>query len=508
MKKYSLDSVFYLMYRYVWIVCAVVILLEIVFTAYNSIQTVRQSSEDTMYATKHELENKLNVTWKLADALGKDILLSDTSISLEERAKLLKPYNDVYDLFLIGITDEKGKITSTYDDIPGNIGERDYFKKVIATGTSVITDAFPAGADNTTLNYTICVPYFDNSDTPSGTIIMSIPFDGVNETIVKYSPANGFMFTLLSSNNEIMAEYDESLLGTEFSDLVNDSIYISEPKKELIDSVEQGEIGNYWTIQNGKLLYVSYVPIEHTPWKLLISIDAISSNKMVFLVLILKSFLLCVLLFSISYFGEKFAKSKLKGMEVLLSQISKLQDNLREEKLIMTDTFKEFAEVSQSGLLDSLTGLPTRLGVEHKLKNKDCDFEKKQGVFVIIDVDNLKGINDTYGHKVGDLAISSIGKKLKSIAAEYGGIASRFGGDEFIVCFFGINTKSIVELLWKSFQIDLELKQSVLSIHSSIGAAEYPECGTNFQQLFICADKALYEAKLAGKDCYCFYDLK
>lgn len=506
MKKYSIDAVFSMMYRYVWIICGTVFLMEAIFTVYNVMVTIRQSSEDIMEATKHELENKLNVTWKLADAFARDNVLTDTSVSLEERALHLKPYDEVYDLFLIGITDDKGKITSTYDDIPGDIGNRDYFKKVIATGESAITDVFPAGADGSTLNYTICVPYYDKSDTPSGTILMSIPFDGVNQTITKYSPASGFMFTLLSSTNTVMAEQDGSIIGKDFSELIRESSFVSLNADKIISAVESGQSGSYWTIDSGRLLYVNYAQIERTSWKFLTSIDVLSSNKTVFAVLISKILILIMVLFFITYLGKKFAMNKLKAINALVQQVTKLQDNLRQEKFLTTDAFTEFAEISQSGLLDSLSGLPTRRGLEHQLKTIFTTKEDNtRGVLLIIDIDDLKSINDKYGHEAGDMAISAFGKEFKALITDYKGIAGRFGGDEFIAYFPDVKPQFIAQILIDAFRITIDLGTVGVPVHSSIGAAAYPECGTDFQKLYICADKALYKAKAAGKDCYHVY---
>lgn len=194
----TFEHVLSFIFKYVWVLCAFILLLELISTGYTAFLFLQTRAESIAKSTKMQVEHKLNITWKLADALAQDLILSDTAISLEKRALYLKPYNQIYELFLIGITDTKGVITSSYDDIPGNIGYRDYFKRVVSTGEAEITDAFPAGADSNTLNYTICVPYRDRqSQQIGGTLIMSIPFVGLNDIIVQTLPGNDITFSLL-----------------------------------------------------------------------------------------------------------------------------------------------------------------------------------------------------------------------------------------------------------------------------------------------------------------------
>lgn len=502
-KRNSIDAIFNRLLNWIWVIFLVVVVLEIAFTINSSVGLTKSSSADIMRATKFELENKLNVTWKLADALAKDLRLSDTSISLEERALYLKPYNDAYGLFLIGITDDKGKITSSYDDIPGDIGYRDYFKEVMQTGNSAITDAFPAGADGTTLNYTICVPYYDEGSTPAGTIIMSIPFDGVNEIITGALRESSFMFTLLGSDKAVMAEREENLLGLNFADILHNSSYISVDAGQVMGDVSSSGEGSYWTIDSGKILYASYAPITRTPWTLITSIDVWQYCRDTFIALILK-FILIFFIFGALYFvGKRYIKVKFSETSKLVSQMEDLKKILREEKLITSDTVEELIDISRSGLLDSLTSLPTRLGVKKMLSFKMAQLAPNtQAMFLLIDLDDLKSLNDSYGHYVGDRAIAAFGENLRQWANEVDGIVGRFGGDEFIAFFTSEEHTTIVKKLMKMLHIELEEKGRKIYIHASIGGAVYPICGTTFQELYEAADKALYLSKNKGKDCY------
>lgn len=507
MKKYSIDDIFGTLLKYLWLICTAVFVLEIIFTVNMAAIFTKNTSGDIMFATRNELENKLNVTWKLADAMAQDVILTNTSISLEERALFLSPYNEVYELFLIGITDENGRITSTYDNIPGEIGYRDYFKQAMETGESVITDAFPAGADGTTLNYTICVPYFDGRVSPAGVIIMSIPFDGVNEMITNVSSTSGYMFTLLGSDHKVMAEADKSLVGVDFSQMLEDSVFVSTDREQVVKSVEEEKNGTYWTVENGRLLYVAYAPISRTPWTLLTSIDVLESCKPIVLSAVVKLFLLILVFSGVSYLGKKYMATKLADTGSMLKQMEKLQDNLREEKLITSDTLEELVSISKSGLIDSLTGLPTRFSVKKMIDEQLEKIEKNaDGILVLIDLDDLKSINDTYGHVAGDRAIAAFGESLRSWAKETGGAVGRFGGDEFIAFLSGGDYYAVVDKMMNELNIEIKERDSSILLHASAGVAQYPACGDDFQQLYIAADTAMYKAKRNGKNCYVFYD--
>lgn len=146
--------------------------------------------------------------------------------------------------------------------------------------------------------------------------------------------------------------------------------------------------------------------------------------------------------------------------------------------------------ISKNGLLDSLTNLPTRLGIKKIVDRQIEQLSKNaQGAFVLIDLDDLKTLNDTYGHTTGDTAIASFGKALKIWAKENDCIAGRFGGDEFIAFFTGENQKKIVEEILAALRIEFEENGKKIFLHASIGVATYPNCGMDFQQLYIAADK-------------------
>lgn len=135
--------------------------------------------------------------------------------------------------------------------------------------------------------------------------------------------------------------------------------------------------------------------------------------------------------------------------------------------------------------------------------------EKDIHAFCMIDVDNFKSINDTYGHIFGDAVLTEISSKLKgSFEKEH--IVSRYGGDEFTI--FIKNAPSLDYIIEKGELINELLKEIYVGDHSerqittSVGIAVYPQAGKTQKILMKHADIALYYSKNAGKSCYHIYN--
>lgn len=127
----------------------------------------------------------------------------------------------------------------------------------------------------------------------------------------------------------------------------------------------------------------------------------------------------------------------------------------------------------------------------------------KDYVLVIIDLDYFKTINDTYGHNFGNLALQHIAAKLKAVLRKSDVIA-RIGGDEFLVFFeeHPSQDTTINRIFTSLIEPFNNLQLSV-----SIGVAKTKDCGKNYEDLFNCADRALYKAKNGGKHCIRYYDI-
>ena len=153
---------------------------------------------------------------------------------------------------------------------------------------------------------------------------------------------------------------------------------------------------------------------------------------------------------------------------------------------------------------DELTKLYNRRGFMN-FAQKALDFAretKKTGSIIFFDMDGLKIINDTYGHKSGDVAIQSTGEVLRE-AFHKSDLVAHLSGDEFAVMAMGFakeNMKIFRERIETLFQKKKEEKNLPFNLSASIGIAEYNAENTDLQKLLMIADQEMYVEKKAKHD--------
>jgi diguanylate cyclase (GGDEF)-like protein len=156
-------------------------------------------------------------------------------------------------------------------------------------------------------------------------------------------------------------------------------------------------------------------------------------------------------------------------------------------------------------ITDSLSGLYTHGFFQENLSKEltKAKYENKPCSILIIDVDFFKKINDTYGHPQGDALLKQLGGILRSVARKED-ILCRYGGDEFTVTMTNTNRISAVILAEKIRttveEYEFVLKGQVAHITISGGVASFPEDAQAKKELIECSDKALYQAKQAGRN--------
>ncbi len=171
--------------------------------------------------------------------------------------------------------------------------------------------------------------------------------------------------------------------------------------------------------------------------------------------------------------------------------------NIHEQKLL--------EERSQR---DLLTGCFNKISAEQLMLERIKRSPDGTHALFIIDIDNFKGINDNLGHFFGDEVLREIADGLHTVFRE-GDIIARIGGDEFVVFLENITDMALLE---KKADSILAVYQRTYSgeykdyvISGSVGVALYPNHGNNYETLYQNADKALYQAKLLGKNRYIPY---
>lgn len=176
--------------------------------------------------------------------------------------------------------------------------------------------------------------------------------------------------------------------------------------------------------------------------------------------------------------------------------------------VIATEDVTQQVEMKRRAERDGMTGLLNRGTAEAIIRGKIAS-GNSNGILIVLDLDDLKGINDTLGHNGGDQAIISIADTLKAHFRETDVIV-RFGGDEFVVFLPGAAASSdaiavsIAGLLRKLSGIAIG-ENGQRRIHCSVGCAVQTDGNTSFDTLYRQADTALYHVKRTGKNNFAFY---
>lgn len=152
--------------------------------------------------------------------------------------------------------------------------------------------------------------------------------------------------------------------------------------------------------------------------------------------------------------------------------------------------------------IDFLTGLPMRNLGERLIAQK---MQVSDGCLTFFDMDNLKKVNDIYGHKYGDQVLKLLGNTIAQHAEN--GITCRLGGDEFLLFLPEITKEEAEECIGRIFESFTTKKENEVEIRDTSLSAGLCEClkGEPFAECYVKADKALYYVKQNGKNMYAFY---
>ncbi len=218
-------------------------------------------------------------------------------------------------------------------------------------------------------------------------------------------------------------------------------------------------------------------------------------------------------------------KSDMMGKRIELEAIRKdgvripieLQVNVLEinEQILFTSFLRDITDRKQLESLlknearnDPLTGLPNRRKLEEILPIAVQRAKANQTTLSIlfVDLDGFKGVNDTYGHNVGDMLLREVANRIDK-STRQSDMVARYAGDEFIIVLEGVgqvaDANRIAEKVLRSISEPFHFNQITLNITVSIGIAYYtsehsPETQPN--ELIRQADKAMYTAKKNGKN--------
>ena len=160
---------------------------------------------------------------------------------------------------------------------------------------------------------------------------------------------------------------------------------------------------------------------------------------------------------------------------------------------------------------DVLTNLPNRRTFSERIQH-EIDLAVRHNTMlavVFIDIDNFKTINDSLGHATGDLVLQAVASRLRA-CLRVGDTVARIGGDEFVVLLEGNSKREtfdrVATKLAQSLSTAIDIGGQEMYVAVSMGISVFPHDGADSETLLRNADTAMYRAKMAGRNCWRFFD--
>lgn len=202
---------------------------------------------------------------------------------------------------------------------------------------------------------------------------------------------------------------------------------------------------------------------------------------------------------------EQFRDVEERRSDTAQKRIVQLTQRLQSLEGEVVDLHERVGRERRLALLDSLTGTYNRMAYEQRVDEEYERWKRSREplTLIIIDVDNFKRVNDTYGHKAGDKVLSTIGELLRK-RVRASDFLARYGGEEFVILLPGTKTDDafeVAEQLRKEIaRCGFHYRNDGVAITVCCGIASFA-ASDQPDSVFERADAALYKAKQAGKNC-------
>jgi diguanylate cyclase (GGDEF)-like protein len=236
-----------------------------------------------------------------------------------------------------------------------------------------------------------------------------------------------------------------------------------------------------------------------------------------------------VIAFGLLYLLERHVISPVRDLSLATDQMEQgryadvnLSSNRQDEIGGLTRAFSRMSagvarhdrEIRRMAYTDSLTGLANRLAFREELEDRLLTMQANSGelALLFIDLDDFKRVNDTLGHEQGDEVLNQLALRVITTLEKHGlpgSQVARFSGDEFILLFLKSDIRNssneLAEDLLAEVRKPLVLHGNPLYLTASIGITLFPFDANAAGVMLKNADIAMYQAKVAGKNCYRFY---
>lgn len=211
----------------------------------------------------------------------------------------------------------------------------------------------------------------------------------------------------------------------------------------------------------------------------------------------------CLELGAQDFIAKPFVTNVMRARIARILELEDLRSSLADR---LDQKILEVQQMKNKSAQDPLCGLWNKAYVAEQVN--EIIKSGRKGTLFMMDMDNFKAINDTYGHLAGDNTLKMFADTLRDNAGD-GDIPGRIGGDEFVMYIDGQRSKTEIENLANNIINDMcyKIEQCKYETNTSVsvGISQIPEDGEDFDACFLAADKALYYVKQNGKNAYRFF---
>ena len=342
---------------------------------------------------------------------------------------------------------------------------------------------------------------FDNAG-----IILADAAEGSSNGKPMLDPLASIVSTAVNEN-KVVAQWNEKLLD------ISGPVFVS---GQRVGGLRIGMVLNTQSASNASLLQ----PLRN---------NLKQSNDRHWRWLLATTIGMFVIAFGLLYLLERHVISPVRDLSLATDQMEQgryadvnLSSSRQDEIGGLTRAFSRMSagvarhdrEIRRMAYTDSLTGLANRLAFREELEDRLLTLQANSGelALLFIDLDDFKRVNDTLGHEEGDEVLNQLALRVKATLEKHGlpgSQVARFSGDEFILLFLKSDIRNssneLAEDLLAEVRKPLVLHGNPLYLTASIGITLFPFDANAAGVMLKNADIAMYQAKVAGKNCYRFY---
>ena len=420
----------------------------------------------------------LDIQYKHLESMASYLGQSEELLS-EENMRLIEALyqSDIFDRVSIILPDG----TSNYDNgTVKDVSGRRYFQEAIS-GNWTLSDPLQSKTDGE-IRVVLGVPIYDDQEEIVGVLGGSYDVKALNHTLFKdFYDGAGYSMLVMKDGNVVFGDTSNEEEGLHYGDNLftycEGLHYRAGASLEDIQEGFEAQEGGYVELEEkGQKKYLAYTPLGINDWMICYVVPVSNAqsqyrfiNRYEVVLSVYIAFLALALFLWIVYVNDQKQK-----------------------------------DIMRLASTDAMTGVRNKKNTEETINQ----WLKSEGAcgnqaFLMMDIDYFKQINDNYGHAVGDEVLMKLGRLLKE---QFCGddIAGRIGGDEFVVLMRNVTDPSeaaaraeALAQRIREIQVD-EMKGQTVT--SSMGISFSPQNGSTFEELYKCADKALYKTKERGRN--------